>query len=439
MNRKRIFIIALFLCAAGFSTIHIANGQTISDSLSLSKIISNVLLNNPTLKESTEAINQSDASIGLAKTAYMPNFDVTANFTRIGPVTTLTFPGLGEFSLFPANNYGASLNYTESIYDFGKTKQNITYATESKYLSVQAIEQVKQKLALAAIVHYYSLLYMQEAILINKEDQKTLQEHLEFIQKKQASGTATQYEILSTQVKISAAENKGIELEAELNNQINEINTLMGLTQNSSFAVKKDLIIDIPVMPDDSLVSFALKNRDEMIVANEKSSISAIKYNVVKAQNNPSLAVYASGGTKNGYLPELNSLKANFTAGIGLKIPLYDAGRSKYNLMQAKSQSQVCTYEIDVAKLSVINDVHECSENLRSSIKSITHYRLQLSQAEEAFALAKTNYKAGSITNLDLLDAATTVSESKLLLYKSEITNVLNAYKLKAAIGQRLY
>jgi len=107
--------------------------------------------------------------------------------------------------------------------------------------------------------------------------------------------------------------------------------------------------------------------------------------------------------------------------------------------MQAKSQSQVCTYEIDVAKLSVINDVNECNENLKSSVKSIAHYRLQLNQAEEAFALAQTNYKAGSITNLDLLDAATTVSESKLLLYKSEITNVLNAYKLKAALGQRLY
>ena len=72
-------------------------------------------------------------------------------------------------------------------------------------------------------------------------------------------------------------------------------------------------------------------------------------------------------------------------------------------------------------------------------MKKVEHNQLQLSQAQEAFALAQTSFKAGSITNLDMLDAATSVSESKLLLLKSKIDYILNVYKLKASIGERLY
>lgn len=57
--------------------------------------------------------------------------------------------------------------------------------------------------------------------------------------------------------------------------------------------------------------------------------------------------------------------------------------------------------------------------------------QLQLSHAQEAFALAETSIKAGSITNLDLLDAATAVLESKLLLLKSKIDYRLNVKNWK--------
>ena len=77
--------------------------------------------------------------------------------------------------------------------------------------------------------------------------------------------------------------------------------------------------------------------------------------------------------------------------------------------------------------------------NIKSSLKKVERNELQLNQAQQAFTLAQTSFKAGYITNLDMLDAATSVSESKLVLLKSKIDYILNVYKLKAALGQRLY
>jgi len=131
------------------------------------------------------------------------------SYTRLGPAEKLTFPGLGTFNLYPVDNYSASLNIAENIYDFGKTAKNIDYAIEIKNLSQLSVEQVKQKLASAVTLLYYTVVYLQEAIIINQEQIKTLNEHLDFIQKKEASGSATQYEILSTKVKISTVESQG--------------------------------------------------------------------------------------------------------------------------------------------------------------------------------------------------------------------------------------
>ncbi len=413
--------------------------QVFGDSLSLDKIINVVVQNHPSVKEMIEAITSADAGIGLAKSGYYPNFDAEASYTRLGPADKMTIPNLGSFELYPVDNYSASLNYEQNIYDFGKTAKNVEYANEIKNLSQLSVEQVKQKLASAVTYLYYTVVYLQEAILINKEQLNTFNEHLDFIQKKEATGSATQYEIISTKVKISNVESQGIDLETTLDNQLTEINSLMGQAADARFNVKKDLEIKLPNLPTDSLIQFAYTHRDETKILDEKTTIAGLKYKIVKAQDNPVFNLFASGGGKNGYFPDLNKVKANYAAGVGFKFPIFDGTRSKYSLLQAKSVVQTTTLETEIAKRNISSEVTENEENLKSSLKKIEHNELQLVQAQQAFALAQTSFKAGNIINLDMLDAATTVSKSKLILLKSKIDYILNVYKLKAALGQRLY
>ena len=439
MNRKIIFITILFLLIAGFSLNQTVNGQSTSDSLTLGKIITTVVQNHPSVKEMIEAINSAEAGVGLAKSGYFPNIDAEASYTRLGPADKMSIPHLGSFELYPVNNYSASINYEQTIYDFGKTAKNVAFANEIKNLSQLSVEQVKQKLASAVTYLYYTVVYLQEALIINKEQLKTLTEHLEFIQKKAETGSATQYEILSTKVKISNVESQGIDLQASMDNQITEINSLMGQAADTRVKVKKDLEIKLPDMPSDSLISFAYAHRDETIILNEKSTIAGLKYDLIKVQKNPAFSLFASGGDKNGFFPNLNTMTLNFAAGVGFKYLLFDGTRTKYLLQQAKSTMQTTTLETEVAKRNISSEVTENEDNLKSSLKKVERNELQLNQAQQAFALAQTSFKAGNITNLDMLDASTTVSESKLTLLKSKIDYILNVYKLKAALGQRLY
>ena len=438
VNHNHLRSIILFFSLISAAAATASNG----DSLALSDVIKQVLQNYPSVKSAEEAITAADAKIKLAQTAYYPDANVDASYTRLGPASGINFPGLGFFSLYPLNNYNADLSVNENIYDFGKTARNVNYEKESKNLSLETLEQTKQKLALIATNTFYNISYLQDAIEIKNEQLKDLKEHLDFINKKKETGSATQYEILSTKVRISNAESQKVDLESGLKVQLTVLNSILGQPENTIHYAKKDLNLNSEIVnqkPDDSLISFAINHRDEMKIAQEKTILAELNYKVIKSKNNPVINAFAAGGWKNGFFPDLNTLTANYAAGIAFKYPLFDAFRTKNNLLLAKSTINTSGFETDMTKRTITNEVVENRLNINAAHKKIDQFTLQLEQAKQAKALAETSFKAGAITNLDLLDATTTVSESRLSLLKSQIDYILSIYKLKMAMGERLY
>lgn len=445
-NRLKYTILSLILalyCGLSASSTMAQNADTNQlsqkDTLTLQQIMDVVIQNHPAIKEAEEALNTADARIGLAKSGYYPNIDATANFSNVGPAPSLTIPDMGSFQLFPHNNYSAAVNVQQSIYDFGKTSTNIEYAKGGKELAEKSIETIKQNMAKGVIKNYYTLLYLQEAIKIKDEQLKVLESHLDFVKKKKATGSGTDYEILSTKVKISAVENQKTDLVAARDVQLSILNSLLGQPVKKFHIVKDTLTVSQPNMPDDSVVNYALQHREEMQMALKKTDLASIKLDVVKAENKPSLNFIAEGGAKNGYVPELGRIKANYVVGVGVRIPIFDATRTKYKIMQAKSSIESSTFQSEVTKRKISSEVVENETALMKDYKKLEQSKLLLSQAEEAYKLAETNYSAGAITNLDLLDATTNVSESKLMVLKSQIDYAVSIYFFDASLGERLY
>jgi outer membrane protein len=441
ITRSIIFSVALLMLnLAGISQGNIQqNGNGGNDSLSLKEIIRLIVTTHPTVKSAAEAINNADARIGLAKTGYNPEVDILSSYSNLGPVTELSIPNMGTFQLFPANNYAASVNVRQTVYDFGRTRESINLENENKLLSEQTLEQAKQKMSMMAIGNYYTLLFLQTAIKIKEEQLSALNEHLDYVRKKMATGSATEYEVLTTQVRISEIESQKVELFASISSQQAYLNSLLGNDQHFNPVVKNDLTTDIPDIPADSLQSYAFKNRDEVLINQKRATMAELRYNMTQLVNKPMLSFIASGGAKNGYVPELAKIKANYVVGLGLRIPIYDGSRSKYNGLQAKSVINSVTYESENTRRTISDELREAEAYMYASSKKLSQYELQLKQALKAYSLAQTSFRSGSITNLDLLDANTSVSQSRLLLLKAKIDYAASIYKLKAAVGERLY
>ena len=416
-----------------------AGSRGTNDSLGINAIIKVVLQQHPSIQEAGEAITAADVRISLAKSAYRPEVDANASYARIGPVPSFDFPGFGKITMAPANNFLTSVNYHQNIYDFGKTASGIAVENENKELARLNIDQIKQRLALTVVNSFYTLVYLQEAILIKDKQISTLHAHLDFVIKKKETGSATQYEVLTTKVKISSTENQKLDLEAAIAIQKGVLNILMGQPDNTPIQAKQELTSSVLPVQADSLLSYAFTHRDEVKIANERTSIAELHYKALKTELNPVFNAFASVGAKNGYIPNLNKLTPNFTAGVGFRIPILDANRSRNNLLLAKSAITTNSFEIEVTKRSIINDVVENDANRIAALKKTEQFELQLAQAQEALGLAESSYLSGTITNLDLMDATMSVSESGLLLLKSKIDYSVSLYRLRMALGDRLY
>jgi outer membrane protein len=442
-NSIRLFVIVFILTGQGFIARSLANGvgddTQVPDSLWLKDIIREVVTMHPTVKSAEEALNNADARIGLARTGYYPQVDLSANYSNLGPVIKLTIPDLGTFQLFPENNYSAAINYRQVVYDFGRTRQNIAIENENKVLGAQYLEQVKQKMALSAVNCFYTLAFLQEAVKIKDEQLATLQEHLKYVETMKSTGTATDYQILSTRVKISTVQSQKVDLETAVEMQQSYLNCLLGQDDKSKPVVRKELEINPPASKGDTLLSYALNNRDELLINREKANLALLRYDLTKSLNRPVISLMASGGAKNGYVPYLDKIRANYVVGFGISVPLFDGLKTKYNLQQVESAMRTLDFDEENTKRNISDELTSALAYMNAASQKLSQFELQLDQALKAYSLAEVSFKSGTVTNLDLLDANTAVSESRLMLLKAKIDYVASIYRLKAALGERLY
>jgi len=439
---KSIYKLTIVLLLMPFVMAHGQKTDKISgDSLSLNEILKDVIHNYPSIKKAQTDIESSEAKIGLAKTAYLPNVDLSGSFTLLGPTTSLTIPGLGSFQLYPPDVYSAALNVSESIYDFGKADKSITFEKQNKELVALSVDQLKQKLSGMIVGNFYSVVFLQEAIKIKNQELATLNEHLQFVEKRAATGSATNYEILTTKVRISAIENQKTDLLTALQVQLSQLNSYLGKPQGTKLTVKKEILTPEILASNDSLFTIAFDHRSEMKIARQKSVLADTRLKIATVQNNPSFNFIGSGGLKNGYFNDKyqDIGKLNYVVGVSLKVPLYDANRSKYTKIQAQSDINGNVQETDLVRRTIVNEVVESKANAQSALKKVHQSELQLEQAQQAYSLADTSFRAGTVTNLDLLDSSTSVAESSLALLKTKIDYSVSVLRLKLALGEQIY
>ena len=437
------YILPVVLFFIGILAYAQLNVQSLSllknDSLTLDDIISEVIKNHPAIKQAEESVHKADAQIGLAKAGYLPDVNGSINASHVGPVPELSVPDFGTFQLFPENNLSAAVNVDQSIYDFGRTASNVKFANESKELQEKSLDATKQQMALNVIRNYYALVYLQQALNIKDEQLKTLQEHLNHVKKLKATGSGTDYEVLSTQVKISGVECQKLDLVAAHDKQLAILNSLLGMPSKTPHLIKENFKAGSEANKGDSLILFAMTHRDETQIAQKRIDLASLHLDVVKTKNRPSVDFIASGGFKNGYVPDINAIKGNYVVGLGVRIPIFDANRSKYDVMIAQSSVQSSSLESELVQRNVASEVVENESKLEFAAQKVNQTQLQLLQAKEAYKLAQVNYTSGAITNLELLDAETNLSESELMSLKARIDYAISAYFLDASLGNRLY
>jgi outer membrane protein len=121
--------------------------------------------------------------------------------------------------------------------------------------------------------------------------------------------------------------------------------------------------------------------------------------------------------------------------GVQAKMPLFDGDRVSHKVEEAQASLQAEQAHGRDVERQIRSEVEQVSADVQAASEKVHISEVQLQQAQDAVAIARTRYETGSITNLDLLDAETAESTAKLTSLQALYRFVLSKYELERATG----
>jgi outer membrane protein TolC len=410
-----------------------------SDSLTLEEAVHLTLSNHPAVVQAQQGIAAAEARIGTSRSSYYPDISIGGTYVRIGPVPTFDIPHQPSIKLAPDDNYDVHLGLRETLYDFGKTATSVKLAESGRQTAGDYVEQVRSNLAYKTISVFNSILILRQSVAVLDEQIQALNQHLEISRKKVEAGTATDFDVLTTQVRIAATKNERIDAANTLETQEILFRQLTGLPATQPVRLKGDFTRPNLSLDSDSLLQTAFQQRPEIVVSRDAENSAALRFNLSALGNKPSLALNMTSGFKNGYVPDLNALKVNFSAGVQLQFPLFDGHRTKHQKYEAEASLRSAKAYTEDLKQQIATDVQQAIASAGASLEKIENAEIQVKQAEEAVSIAKTKYEAGVVTNLDLLDTQTTLTQAKLNHLRALYNFAVSLIAVDRATGKRMW
>ena len=379
-----------------------------------------------------------DARVSQLKSNYLPSIEADFSYARLGPVQEFQFGSLSA-QLYPENNYDAHVGLGYTVYDFGKRNAQVDLVSSNKNTALDNVELAKTNLAYQAIQAYYSILYLKESLRLKEEQISNLNIHLQNTIAKVKSGTATDFDTLTTQVKISAVLNQKIDIENEIKKQEIQLRSLMGMIPDARINVTGNFNVAKTNYNADSLIQVAMKERSEIKIAHDNEITASFQKLNARKNDMPSLNFNFMYGFKNGFIPNIDVLRGNFSAAVNFKYPIYNGSKEDFMEQEADANLLSSKSHNDDVEITIKSEVTKALSDLSSLEMQLNNIHIQIEQATKSVSRSEIQYRDGTLRNLDLLDAQTNLSEAKLSELQIIFRNILAYYNLERAIGKRVW
>lgn len=407
------------------------------DTLTVERAVQQVLKTHPALEQAAANVRAAEARTALSKSAQAPNISALAQYTRIGPIPSVMF-GTENFFFAPDNNYDGHISADYTVYDFGKTGSGIDLAQSRTQSSRDAIDLTRTSLALQTIRTFYTIVFLQSSIGVQEEQISALKQHLVVTQKRVTDGSATNYDVLTTKVRVAAAENQKVDIQNASEKQYSVLRQLLGVASNAQLNISGSFSETHIALDNDSLINVSQSKRTEMKIARDAERTAVLQQRLSEMNDLPSLNIFGNYGIKNGLYPNLDAWRGNWAIGAVAAIPIFNGNRSGHQVEESRAMLEAEQAHTSNTSNQIRSEVEQAIADVHATETKVEISKIQLQQAYEAVILARTKYQTGSLTNLDLLDAETAESEAKLTNLQALFQFTISKYNLQQATGTLL-
>jgi len=437
MTPSRMTFIALALAAA--QALAAQEPMTLREALAAAR-------DQPAVARAEAELAAARAVEAEVRSSFLPKLGFEAGYERVEPQRgqELDFEPYLPIDVKSAasaeNSLEAGVDLSFVVYDGGRR----SLESELAGLGVEAagvrLSGTSRELGFAVARCFYAALFFAEETKVLDGEVAALGQHLEEARAREETGSATRYDVLSTQERASKVEGQAIEAKKDLAVAKVALGRLTG--RKGDFSASGTLA-PLGEEPDGGAALLGgLSSREDLRLSALAQEEAQLKEGLAGAANYPSLESRLRSGYRNGVLTFDNSdvdrLVFCWSAGLSLRFPLFDGFLARGKRAEALALVEADRASAEDARRAAEAEARQALLELDSARRQAGTTLARLDRAEEELELAQAQYSLGAFTNLQYLDARTSLEEARLEKLRALYRELLCGLALRRALGKEV-
>ncbi len=407
-------------------------GAGLAQAETLRSALSQAYMNNPDIAAERARLKATDENVAKAKAGWRPQISINGNVTVGHTRTSQASPTLGNGWNY--NQQSISITLAQPIFDGFKTLESVRQAKAGVKAGRQNLLAVEQQILLDAATAYMNVVRDRQIVSLRRRNIQVLKEQLDATRARFAVGEVTKTDVQQAKAALAKARSDYAQAKAQLAASVATYERVVGHKPGRLKFPRK-----LPKLP--RTLQAALKRAERLNPAilaaafNAKAAEHAIK--VALADLGPKITLSASFSASRSKNEGALATYSHDARVMGtLDIPIYQGGMVHASVREAKHNAEAARLGTMSARQEVRKQVITAWNNLIAARQVIAAASAQVRAAKLAYEGVKEEYKVGSRTTLDVLNARQTLLDARVALVTARTAEVQAAYGLLAAIGE---
>ncbi len=368
----------------------------------------------------------------------LPRLTLEGNYTRFTDENRVQFdPSRPPVTFRPIERASFQLRLSQTLDVWGVVRLATEAASAQRDAQSALVLSAMNDAELSAKVAFFRLLEAGELERVAEEAVKDARLRLEIARKRVSAEVAPQFEVIRAEAELSSAErdllqawNAVILAQSALNNV---------LARPVDLPVRAVPVIELPevTVSLEELSHRALARRPELIALEQNVEIQR---RVVMARERsllPTIEVSAQI-VRDPFARGFGSEKDVISGTAFLSIPIFEGGRVRAQVAQAREEERKARLRLEEARLAVALEVRQAYLDLQTAVQVVEASRKNVAQAEEAYRVALIRYEAGLSTPVEVSDAGLLLTRARTALATARYAYWEAYARLERAVGGSL-
>ena len=378
----------------------------------LNDLADQINISNQTVLAAEAQVRQALALVQIARASYFPFVTTNPSFTRAKNSSNL--PGNPPNEGTTTSTFTLPVNLSWEADLWGRIRRTVEASRESAEASAADLESARLSAQSALAQAYFQLRTVDTQEQLLEATVTAYQKALDLTQNRYGSGVAGKADVLQAQTQLETTKAQLIDLAVQRAQLEHAIALLIGKPA-SDFSLKPAPFKPVPPVVPVGLPSELLERRPDIAAAERRVAAANAQIGVAKAAFFPTFTLSLLGGFESGDTSTWFSWPSHFwSLGPALAQTLFAGGS-----IQALTDQARAAYDGSVAsyRQTVLTGFQEVEDNL-AALRILEGEALvqdaAVQAAEQSLTVTMNQYKAGTVSYLNVITAQTTALTNEL-------------------------